>query len=497
MPGVPSGRGCDACRKQKKKCDQAKPTCSRCTRLSIPCIGGGKQRFKFKVHVVETQPSDTQPSDTQALEMQVSKPKGPAPHAHKRPCVRANPLSMIPRSRTTELAAVLVSRLEVTDVRYDITAYGDFLRYIPERLGTNKALDASVDAFSTAYGSLYSDQHLCAVSKYGQSLKALRDCLDDPIKGKSAETMCAIYLIIVVQGWIGVTGTHSKTHAEGLAYLLEAASTRKWRGDFETEIIITLTIPVIIEGLVNPRIKLQPWLGELLDKFKLPQAQRPTHPDHEKSERENPNVFPSLRIRNLARLPDFMREPELNHLDMLSMYHMLRIDCRKLHRKANEIFPVSAETPMVGLLARIYRNVQAAYSMTLSLALVLNTILQGLDPLDETLVKESISCIDEIMNLANAAFNLRPLGASHVPIGLSVAWAASTDPEVKAKISGMLLEYQKDFGSTNWIKMSNWWKTKFDEVTFHILESQARVPDDFDWDSKVEVKALDSGCSPQ
>ncbi|KAF3055360.1 hypothetical protein GL218_09636, partial [Daldinia childiae] len=48
MPGVPSYQGCNACLKQKKKCDKAMPSCSRCKRLKISCLGTGNLRFKFK-----------------------------------------------------------------------------------------------------------------------------------------------------------------------------------------------------------------------------------------------------------------------------------------------------------------------------------------------------------------------------------------------------------------------------------------------------------------
>jgi len=66
MPGVPSARGCGAGRKQKKKvgvpkqkdpvprslidgmsCDDATPTCLRCQRLQMACIGSGRRRFQF------------------------------------------------------------------------------------------------------------------------------------------------------------------------------------------------------------------------------------------------------------------------------------------------------------------------------------------------------------------------------------------------------------------------------------------------------------------
>ncbi|KAH8690741.1 hypothetical protein BGW36DRAFT_389250 [Talaromyces proteolyticus] len=47
MPGVPTSTGCNTCRKQKKKCDEKQPSCSRCLRLQVPCIGSGTRRFKF------------------------------------------------------------------------------------------------------------------------------------------------------------------------------------------------------------------------------------------------------------------------------------------------------------------------------------------------------------------------------------------------------------------------------------------------------------------
>ncbi|UZP41611.1 hypothetical protein NXS19_009427 [Fusarium pseudograminearum] len=48
MPGVPKSRGCNNCLKQKKKCDQQKPVCSRCARLNIACQGSGERKYVFK-----------------------------------------------------------------------------------------------------------------------------------------------------------------------------------------------------------------------------------------------------------------------------------------------------------------------------------------------------------------------------------------------------------------------------------------------------------------
>lgn len=479
MPGVPSGRGCDGCRKQKKKCDQAKPSCARCTRLSIPCVGGGKQRYKFKVQVLEQQ--------------------GSTALVAKETCVQVNPLALVPRNRTGTIAAVFISKLQVTDVRYDINCYGTFLQRLPERLGKSKALDASVDAFSTALTTLHSDgNELRALSKYGGALNALRDSLDDPSQSTTIDTMCAIYLIMVVQGWIGKTDPNTSTHAEGLSHLLQAASTRNWRGAFETEIIVTMCIPVIIEGMVNPRIKLQPWLGDLMDKFRIPQPFGPEPPDQEKKERDNSNVFPSLRLRNLARFPDFLQEPELHHLDILSAYHMLRFDCRKLHLRSKAPLPEDMSSGRAISAMRLNHGYRVAYAMAASLALMLNMILQGFDPLDSTLARESVSCINELLHIAEDSFCLRPLGSNYIPIGLSIAWAATDVAELRTSTMTMLLEYQLDFLTTNWVEKAHWWKAKFKEAHLRILEHEASVPPDFDWDREVEEVDLSSNeCAIQ
>ncbi|KAK7408714.1 hypothetical protein QQX98_009130 [Neonectria punicea] len=485
MPGVPSGKGCDACRKQKKKCDQAKPSCARCTRLSIPCVGGGKQRYKFKVQVLEQQM------------VQTTKPV--KSHAVQRACVQVNPLAVVPRSRTTVIAVDFISKLEISDARYDLTCYGHFLQSVPERLGTNKALDAAVDAFTTAGSTLYSDRNsVVSLSKYGNALKALRDCLNDPVHGKTVDTMCAIYLIMVVQGWIGTKEEDGRTHAEGLACLLQATAGHKWQGAFEMEIIVTMCVPVIVESMVNPRINLHPWLWDMLDNYRPPQPLGPERPDHEQRQRGDPGSFPSLKMRNLARFPDFLSEPQLHHLDILSTYHMLRFDCVKLHRRANTPAPTDLTSPEGVNLARLHRSFQVAYAMALSLALIANTILQGFDQFDVALAKESASCINELIRLADTSLHLRPLGASHIPIGLAIGWAATSDPDVRGRLSTLIEEFQQDFKTTNWMRMAYWWKVKFRNGRIRILAQEGKSPPECDWLAlAVEEEAAGNDCAVQ
>ncbi len=77
--------------------------------------------------------------------------------------------------------------------------YGDYLNYVPSRLGKNEALDAATDTFIAAIGVSISDpgaDHTpMLLEKYGHSLASLRRCLDDPVKAKAPETLAAILFL--------------------------------------------------------------------------------------------------------------------------------------------------------------------------------------------------------------------------------------------------------------------------------------------------------------
>lgn len=165
------------------QCDQLKPVCSRCSRLQISCTGSGKQRYKFKevrvgatLKEMETKRSRSTPSSAWSL-------------------------SKTPSNEATVILNSFVHRLEVKDLRYDICwTYGNLLKEVPKRLGTNAALDASVCALTTVLSDLSTGQKsVHALTRYGWALRALRSCLNDPLIARSSSTLCAIYLIWICQ----------------------------------------------------------------------------------------------------------------------------------------------------------------------------------------------------------------------------------------------------------------------------------------------------------
>lgn len=80
--------------------------------------------------------------------------------------------------------------------------FGGFLVDVPCRLGRHKALDATAKAFIDAYTWFKSgrpDFDSRSYRSHGLALKALAECLGDPVAAQSSETLCAIHLMLIYQ----------------------------------------------------------------------------------------------------------------------------------------------------------------------------------------------------------------------------------------------------------------------------------------------------------
>jgi hypothetical protein len=175
MPGVPSGRGCDACRKQKKKCDPSTPSCSRCSRLKIPCVGCNEQRYKFR-----NQTSVVTPGKVESIEANVPS------------------ISVVSSNEMAMVTAGFLTALKVTDVRFDLSIYGEFFKDIPKRLGTNEALDAAASALVACIASVHSRQpSAVTLNRYVHALKTLRTFLSDDAQSRSPDALCAVYRVMI------------------------------------------------------------------------------------------------------------------------------------------------------------------------------------------------------------------------------------------------------------------------------------------------------------
>lgn len=113
-------------------------------------------------------------------------------------------MQIVPDNPLTITTSRFLAALGVTDPRFDLTIYGEFMKEIPQRLGSNSALDAAVYALTAAFASIRKDRPSAeAINSYCRALKTVRLCLINPVQRKSPDTLCAMYLIMVLQVRLG------------------------------------------------------------------------------------------------------------------------------------------------------------------------------------------------------------------------------------------------------------------------------------------------------
>ena len=171
------------------KCDEAKPQCSRCGRLDIVCSGSGQQRYLFK----EQQGFQGNKATGQVTRLRAS------PTAET--AVVDVPQTL--NSNLTLLATSFIATIrETTSLKYSLLwSYGGFLEDIPCRLGTNEALDASVQSLVSAHSCMCLQQgtSIEALVHYSRALRKFRVHLDSPVNATTTETLCSVMLLMIVK----------------------------------------------------------------------------------------------------------------------------------------------------------------------------------------------------------------------------------------------------------------------------------------------------------
>ncbi|KAJ5693458.1 hypothetical protein N7462_002881 [Penicillium macrosclerotiorum] len=452
MPGVPSSKGCDACRRVKKKCDERQP-CSRCCRLQITCVGSGQQRFKFKY---------AESAMTKAVNTR-SRPIRSAISV-SRNAQNIQTLIQI-QMPSNKLAMSLISTLDITDVRFDISYYGQFLKEIPKRVGTSLALDASVKAVVTAY-PYFRHQNFspAAYLEYCKSLRALRESLSDPIEARSTNTLCAVYLITICQSWLGKYDDQLKGHGEAISHLLRIADLQKCKSDFEKDIVITLTVPVILEAIVNPRIQMDSkWWEDVTQRYSMvPKAQIHGPPRCRAT------------LGTLAKFPHWIRQPGSSVAEIAAVYIQMREDAQQMRRYLDQ-WPTADTSSFSDPQVVQHSRYQAGYTLAVTLALILNTLLLAFESSNAMLTWESISFCDEIIRQSEFACRYRPLGAAYISLCLVVGCAAAKDSQQLKRLQSLLADYQTDFKEINWIEHTAWLRMIFESHHVSLENKQDTV----------------------
>ncbi|KAH6651320.1 hypothetical protein F5144DRAFT_559120 [Chaetomium tenue] len=483
MAGVPTGRGCDACRKQKKKCDLAKPACSRCTRLRIPCVGCGEKRYKFKhAHAAAPPAAVTPPAAVPAPTppKPASGSGGPSPPAAA--SANAEPprrglvaLRRPPSNGLTRGTAAYIAVLGVSDLRYDLAGCGGFLKDLPRRLGRNKALDASIGALTALFPSLYrAETSRGMLSAYVYALECLRYTLADRATAQTPETLCAIYIITICQGWIGGTDDPPVSHSEAVMHILNCIAVNGWRGRFENQLFLTLAVSVIPESIYNPNIQLGPWFRRVMDNFA----------PHGTTSSKNGGPGPATSITTLVRLVEFVRDPHGDGGDIADIvlgYDVMLRETAQARANLEGMFGMNASSSGTGTgsdasssssdglsvpsspgnggsggggggpdMERIQLLCQAQYAVLLAATMLVNSLLGAMLADSGELAGQVADYPDELVVLNEQTAKYRPVGAGFMPTCLLMASAATTDPAQLGKLNAALAEFGPYPGHGKW-----------------------------------------------
>ncbi|KAL7955495.1 hypothetical protein V8C34DRAFT_327222 [Trichoderma compactum] len=404
MAGTPSSRGCDACREQKKKCDALQPACSRCARLQIPCVGAGQRRFMFKVQTAASR--SKRPITRSEDHNQEASGSSTIPVGHP---------SSPPSNAMTLATGVFVSVLEVDDPRYDITGWTVFPNEIPRRMGT-KNLSQFGNALQTPRGSLIQN------------------------KDQIVDSLCSIYLILLCQGWLSESPGQNVNHINGIMHLLNRVSDKDWRGEFESQILVTVCMVVIFESIANPSIKLSPWLVNLKKTYYGPE--KPWGVDDQRGIGTQ-----TITVEHMVKIPGYFQQPELHLHDLRSSYHVAFSESKSLCAYVTAM--AESITPKTDISSfRAYVRIQGVASVLISIGLLFGTILRIFEPSNEILKIQASS--------------YRPLGVILIPLSLCTAWDAADDAGAEVEIERIVKDYETDFPDANWFDVAIWLRAKFE-----------------------------------
>lgn len=375
-------------------------------------------------------------------------------------------LSRSPSNDLSTLAAALVQAVKPgTSYRFNIAyTYGGFIALVPQRLGRNAALDASVSALTEAHSDFCSGRPATrsVLSKYSQALTKLRVCLNDPRVAAQSETLCSVMLLLITQVGIGVPPSHpsranaqlqsfigtgdsrpAASHVVGMAKLLKVRGTQHDPNDhFESLLLLTLRGPVVFEGLWNDQIQ-----------FSESQWQELVENHWDDGQRAE-----GVMMRCIAKLPVYVLrgrkvlrgeaiDPTLAQ-EVSNVYEQLLGAGEALAQRISNLDrKIECAGAEMETLIPIRDAAMRIDSFHLAVVMIAGCVLGVLSTFTPGLQKVLNECAAKIYSYVPWSQKWRPLGASYMLLSTSMAYTGTDDPDLKAKLRDAYIDQHRDFPS--------------------------------------------------
>ncbi|KID96962.1 Zn(2)-C6 fungal-type DNA-binding domain protein, partial [Metarhizium majus ARSEF 297] len=442
MPVIGSYRGCDSCRKWKKKCDSTQPgqPCSRCRTRNIACVGVGQQRFKF-INQSSSSPSSSASSGGAAAAAAHGQKVVSRFVEHATPLATGSPKSPL-RNGNDRVADTLVYFLASTHQGYNLKPFRlSVFGELPRRIGYSPALDASLAAFTSLLETRQSPSEQLnprSLQLYASGLKALETSIANPSSRYRSDTLCAAYILSECHIWQGRNAKLSRGHAEGLVYL--------------------------INSVFNPNVKLNPWIQELYD--------MPEQPLRPLLDIQAMSRLPTCELRVFAMLPDLIRHP----IENKEQIHWIYSYILDQYLQVKVFISANRETSCWNAYDGIICNER--HGLFIAIGITLNALLRAFNPSNILLVSQrSIFCADAII-LAERAKQERPLAAHHVPQAIVAAWCVTDDEATKETLRQLIEDYRSTFAMAKLVQHLSCWPeapAKLREIPWLTLPQKAEA----------------------
>lgn len=437
MPGVPTYRGCDACHKQKKKCDQALPQCARCARLRVPCTGTGQTRYKFK----------------QQCNFALVKTARP-----KRSSQRTLSPPASPHNEITRLSSRFASALKIDDPQFDLKYFGPWFAEIPVRMGTCELLDIAAESFLDAHDDLRSGRKSTKwPSNYRKAITSLSNTFQDPRQTKSPYTLCSIFMIMVSQMWASKSAQGYMINMECICTALNSTIDEPWDDSFAQSLRQNLIIPVCNEAILNPNLSIDVRYLEIV---------KPSFGPYKPLDKERGQTIESLDLPCLMRFPYFIRQPEMHQNDMIREYMRMQTECPFIRRRVMEYYNLveaHKKKPRLNLV-RAYMLLSEQYNMMLSSTLIMNSFLLAMDPTNSKLQEDALYYSQEAIWITRNLAGQLAMGAGFMPAALFAAWVATDDSEVIADITSIRDQHDCYWTESHYVEQYTTMKERVREI---------------------------------
>ncbi|KAK2829884.1 hypothetical protein FQN49_007166 [Arthroderma sp. PD_2] len=209
--------------------------------------------------------------------------------------------------------------------------------------------------------------------------------------------------------------------------------------EFESRLVLSLRGPVVFEGLLNNKIQFtaEEWKSLVEN-----------HLDGVTAE--------GKMMRCIARVPGFLSrarkvrrdggtDPTLLD-DAMASYQASKDAAEQLRvLYKNAQLPKEGEFSFRDPIIMAHSFYQRSFGLGLTIAIILNCVVNAINPGIPDIAAESDSFFEEIMEIAGSATIYRPLGAGFVPLCLLMAWVGTGDRAKRKVLEAALKEYESDY----------------------------------------------------